>query len=329
MEFFFWGISWSVSSSSNWGVLSVWLHCIWLTQGEWWSGLVVTFVFSSWERNVFGLVLISNLVLRFGRCLLAFVIVSSLLSVDDSHFRCSLLLIQGFRLPERERRCSASNETVLQLGGPSFPIPRSVDRLSPRWDARLAQDPYLYGKSFPELSLPVLCPVLFSFQQCINFFCALWRLLQMEKLQCLCTKGKRASENFTVGQSVRVKYVLNRWGLDFWFMCFSLLFFFISSCSDHISFCIATSERNHGFGGQETEGRVQREIQKKGRVGTRKILWNRQRKRRRVWDLHGSEQQVCSAQLQPFDVFEMLPRLVSFSRGKTTSFKIHIFEKLS
>ncbi len=88
-----------------------------------------------------------------------------------------------------------------------------------------------------------------------------------------------------------------------------LLFWLFNNRSD-ISLSNATSKRNYWCRRQETERNLCHEIQEKGWDGQRKALWNWFRERRRMWYLHGDEQQGRIAHLQSFYVYEVLPKLV-------------------
>ena len=89
---------------------------------------------------------------------------------------------------------------------------------------------------------------------------------------------------------------------------FLLFWLFKNRCD--ISLSIATSKRNHWYRRQETERNLCCQIQEEGWDGQRKALWNWFREGRRMWYMHGDEQQGRIAHLQSFYVHEVLPKLV-------------------
>lgn len=93
------------------------------------------------------------------------------------------------------------------------------------------------------------------------------------------------------------------------FQIWLLLHSFNNRCD--LSLFTTTPQRNQWCRRKKTERFMCYKVQAKRYNKKRKIIWNWYRERRRMWYLHGDEQQGCAAQLQPLVMYEMLQKLVS------------------
>lgn len=169
-----------------------------------------------------------------------------------------------------------------------------------------------------------------------NLMC--FRFMLMAPQRCPLMKEKQALENFMVIPAfhdtlfcyyatgmVSVYFHLMR---HIWNFSYLHLLYFYSwwpdkfvdivyvSVSYHLSILTATPEGCNWCGRQKAKSGMFRKIQKK-RWGWTTVFRYWHWKRRRMWNLHGDEQQDSLAQLQSCNVHEMLPRLVFLLFSKT------------
>lgn len=213
--------------------------------------------------------------------------------------------LQGLRFFKGVWRCLPADENVIQPCCTSVPLPGSVDWLSSCWCSWTPENPYLQGYHWSlscENSLLVvaqLIKILMGF-----------RFMLMAPQPCQPMKEKQALENFMVIPAFHdilfcfyatgmVSFHLMRHLRNFFY--WRLLYFcgwwtnkFVDivyvSVSYHLSILTATPEGCRWCGRQKAKSGVFRKIQKKRRGWTAVFrYWHW--KGRRMWNLHGDEQQ--------------------------------------